>query len=94
MLALRQWFDLYFAALEAKMEIMVLDGHRGGILLRGQFFQEFTSAYLTRATLGRCFRTLLRIYVGFRVVISASGQRTAATPVNSICHSSLRPQCD
>jgi hypothetical protein len=85
---------LYFAALEVKMEIMVMEGHRSGILLHGQFFQEFMSAYLTRATLGRCFCTLLRIYVGFRVEISAFGQRTAATPVDSICHSSLSPQCD
>jgi hypothetical protein len=94
MLAWRQWLGLYFAALEVKMEIMVIDGHRGGILLRGQLFQEFTSAYLTRATFGRCFCTLLRIYVGFRVEISAFDQRTAATPVDSNCHSSLSPQCD
>src|SRR5215831_6097828 len=34
---------------------------------QASFLQEFTSAYLTRATVMRCFFTLRRIYVGFRV---------------------------
>jgi hypothetical protein len=67
------------------MAMTVTDCCRGEILVRGgQFFQELASAHLTRATLGMCFCTMPRIYVGFRVQVSALSQRTAATPVDSI----------
>ena len=66
-------------------EIIVIDGPRGEILVRGgQFFPELTPARLTGATLGGSFCKMRGIYPGFRMELHARGQRTVTTPVESI----------
>ncbi len=66
-------------------EIIIIDGRRGEILVRGgQFFPELTPARLAGATLGGSFCKMRGIYAGFRMEINASGQRTVTTPVQSI----------
>ncbi len=70
---------------EVKMEITVMDGCRREILVGGgHFFQELASTQLTRAPLLSYFCKMHRIYGGFRVEITARGQRNTTTPVKSI----------
>jgi hypothetical protein len=65
--------------------IIIIDGPRGEILVRGgQFFPELTPARLAGATLGGSFCKMRGIYAGFRMEITASGRRTITTPVRSI----------
>jgi hypothetical protein len=66
-------------------EIIIIDGPRGEILVRGgQFFPELTPARLAGATLGGSFCKMRGIYAGFRMEINANGKRTVTTPVESI----------
>jgi hypothetical protein len=66
-------------------EIIIIDGPRGEILVRGgQFFPELTPARLAGATLGGSFCKMRGIYAGFRMEINAHGKRTVTTPVESI----------
>jgi hypothetical protein len=66
-------------------EIIIIDGLRGEILVRGgQFFRELTPAQLAGATLGGSFCKMRGIYAGFRMEINANGKRTVTTPVESI----------
>jgi hypothetical protein len=66
-------------------EIIIIDGRRGEILVRGgQYFPELTPAHLAGATLGGSFCKMRGIYTGFRMEINASGQRTVTTSVESI----------
>src|SRR4029077_15955907 len=66
-------------------EIIIIDGRRGEILVRGgQFFPELTPARLAGATLGGSFCKMRGIYTGFRMEINANGKRTVTTPVESI----------
>jgi hypothetical protein len=66
-------------------EIIIIDGRRGEILVRGgQFFPELTPARLAGATLGGSFCKMRGIYTGFRMEINANGQRTVTTAVESI----------
>jgi hypothetical protein len=66
-------------------EITIIDGRSGEILVRGgQFFPELTPARLAGATLGGSFCKMRGIYTGFRMEITANGQRTVTTPVESI----------
>src|SRR5258708_21804976 len=66
-------------------EIIIIDGRRGEILVRGgQFFPELTPARLAGATLGGSFCKMRGIYAGFRMEINANGKRTVTTPVQSI----------
>ena len=70
---------------EVKIEITVIDGRRGEILVRGgQFFSGVYLGAPHESDSRGCFFTMRRIYVGFRVEISAFAQRTASTPVISI----------
>jgi hypothetical protein len=67
------------------LEITIIEGRRGEILLRGgQFFTELTPARLTGATLGGSFCKMRGIYVGFRMEINAIGKRIITIPVESI----------
>jgi hypothetical protein len=76
-LAVQTWNTLY--------EITIIEGRCGEILVRGgQFFPELTPARLTGATLGGCFCKMRGIYVGFRMEINDSRQRTVTSPVVSI----------
>jgi hypothetical protein len=76
-LAIRTMNSLY--------EITLIEERSGEILLRGgQFFPELTPARLAGATLGRSFRKMRGIYVGFRMEINAKGQRFLTSPVESI----------
>lgn len=66
-------------------EITIIDGPSGEILVRGgQFFPELTPARLAGATLGGSFCKMRGIYAGFRMEITANGQRTITTPVEAI----------
>jgi hypothetical protein len=66
-------------------EITVLNGRTGEILVRGgTFFPETTPARLAGATLGGSFCKMRGIYVGFRMEISANGQRIITSPVQTI----------
>lgn len=66
-------------------EIIVIDGPRGEILVRGgQFFPELTPARLAGATLGGSFCKMRGIYAGFRMELNANDKRTVTTPVESI----------
>ncbi len=69
----------------SQYEIIIIDGRRGEILVRGgQFFPELTPARLAGATLGGSFCKMRGIYAGFRMEINANGKRTVTTPVESI----------
>jgi hypothetical protein len=66
-------------------EITIIDGPGGEILVRGgSLFPELTPAQLAGATLGGCFCKMRGIYAGFRMEITANGQRTVTSPVESI----------
>jgi hypothetical protein len=66
-------------------EITIIDARSGEILIRGgQFFPELTPARLAGATLGGSFCKMRGIYPGFRMEISANGERTVTTPVEYI----------
>jgi len=86
MLAWRRRLGLYSAAfVRSKWQCQLLIAAAAkSWCAEASFFQEVASAHLTRATLGMCFCRRRRIYVGFRVQVSALGQGTAATPVDSI----------
>jgi hypothetical protein len=76
-LAVRTWNTLY--------EITINEGRSGEVLIRGgRFFPELTPARLAGATMGGSFCKMRGIYVGFRMEITAYGQRFVTTPVESI----------
>ena len=66
-------------------EIIVIEGRRGEILVRGgRFFPELTPARLAGATVGSCFCKMRGIYVGFCMEINANRQRIITSQVQSI----------
>lgn len=73
-------------------EITVLSAHTGQVLVRGgQFFPEYTPAYLAGASLGGSFLKRHGIYQGFQMELHHEGQRIVTTKVRSITRSKDYP---
>jgi hypothetical protein len=71
-------------------EIFVRSGSTGEVLVRGgRFFQEFTEAHLSGASLGGGFLKQLGIYVGLRLEFNVGGETILTSPIFSISISPL-----
>jgi hypothetical protein len=66
-------------------EITILSAHTGKVLVRGgQFFPDYTEAYLAGASMGSSFLKRHGIYLGFQMELHHEGQRIVTTNVRSI----------